>query len=164
MGTSSRVALLRLLEPMVRDAGMDLEDVRVSPAGRRRLLRVVVDKDGGVTLEDIAALSTTISARLDDTDVMGGAAYVLEVTSPGVDRSLTEPRHWRRAHGRLVTVELADGGRADGRVGEVDDAGVLLHGDDGERRLQFADVAHARVEVEFRGAERDGERSGAGEE
>src|SRR5262250_1987602 len=101
----------RLLEPVITAAGMDLESVRVSPAGRRRLLRLVVDADGGVGLDEIAEVSREVSARLDASGAMGDIPYTLEVSSPGVDRPLTEPRHWRRARGRLVSVSLtvADG-------------------------------------------------------
>jgi len=99
--------LERLLEPIVRAAGMDLESVRVGSAGRRRLLRVIVDADGGVSLDGIALVSREVSARLDATGAMGEAPYTLEVSSPGVDRPLTLPRHWRRAVGRLVRVPPA---------------------------------------------------------
>ena len=99
--------LERLLAPIVRAAGMDLESVRVGSAGRRRLLRVIVDADGGVSLDGIALVSREVSARLDATGAMGEAPYTLEVSSPGVDRPLTLPRHWRRAVGRLVRVPPA---------------------------------------------------------
>jgi ribosome maturation factor RimP len=99
-----------LLAPVVRAAGLDLESVRVGTAGRRRLLRVIVDADSGVSLDDIALVSREVSARLDGTGAMGDAPYTLEVSSPGVDRPLTEPRHWRRAAGRLVRVPLAGPG------------------------------------------------------
>ena len=85
-----------LLAPVMGAAGLDLESVRIGTAGRRRLLRVVVDADGGVSLDDIALVSREVSARLDDTGAMGNAPYTLEVSSPGVDRPLTQPRHWRR--------------------------------------------------------------------
>jgi ribosome maturation factor RimP len=87
---------------------MDLESVRVTAAGRRRLLRVVVDSDRGVSLDDAAAVSRELSAALDALAVMGDHAYTLEVSSPGVDRPLTDPRHWRRAVGRLVQVTVTD--------------------------------------------------------
>jgi ribosome maturation factor RimP len=102
--------LERLLEPVVRAAGLDLESVRVGSAGRRRLLRVVVDADGGVDLDNIALVSREASARLDDTGAMGEAPYTLEVSSPGVDRPLTQPRLWRRAVGRLVRVPVSGPG------------------------------------------------------
>jgi ribosome maturation factor RimP len=146
--TSNRDRLRQLLEPVVTAGGGDLEDVVVTPAGRRRLLRVVVDADGGVSLDGIAALSTAISAALDDSDVMPGP-YVLEVTSPGVDRPLTEPRHWRRAASRLVAAVLTAGGEVRGRVVEADEGGVTLDTGGGVRHLAYAEIARARVEVEF---------------
>jgi len=99
--------LLEVLAPVVSATGHDLEDVNVTSAGRRSLVRVVVDADGGVDLDAVAEVSRVVSEALD-ADAPGGPAfagpYVLEVTSPGVDRPLTEPRHWRRAVGRLVQV------------------------------------------------------------
>ncbi|TDB83813.1 ribosome maturation factor RimP [Actinomadura sp. KC216] len=118
--------LTRLLAPAVGEAGFDLEEVDVRPAGRRRLVRVVVDGDHGVGLDDIAAISETASELLDATDVMGTSPYVLEVTSPGVDRPLTEPRHWRRAVGRLVVAPLTEGGQIEGRVVAADDEAVEI--------------------------------------
>ena len=99
-----------VIRPVVAAAGMDLEAVRVSAAGRRRLLRVVVDSDRGVSLDDAAAISRQLSAALDTVAVMGDFPYTLEVSSPGVDRPLTDPRHWRRAVGRLVQVTVTDAG------------------------------------------------------
>ena len=99
--------------PVVAERGLDLEDVQVTPAGKRRLLRVVVDQDGGVGLDSVATVSTAVAAALDDSDVMGGSPYVLEVTSPGVDRPLTQPRHWRRARSRLVEATVAEDGSRD---------------------------------------------------
>ncbi|TDD38520.1 ribosome maturation factor RimP [Actinomadura sp. KC06] len=118
--------LTRLLAPAVGEAGFDLEEVDVRPAGRRRLVRVVVDGDNGVGLDDIAAISETASELLDAADVMGTSPYVLEVTSPGVDRPLTEPRHWRRAVGRLVVAPLTEGGQVEGRVVAADDEAVEI--------------------------------------
>jgi len=148
--------LERLLEPIVRAAGMDLESVRVGSAGRRRLLRVVVDGDGGVSLDDIALVSREVSARLDATGAMGEAPYTLEVSSPGVDRPLTQPRHWRRAVGRLVRVPLAgrddDGpaaGPIEGRVIAAGDRGIILEADGDQRELGYADLGPGRVQVEF---------------
>jgi ribosome maturation factor RimP len=146
---SDRDELLRALEPVVSQGGFDLEDVVVTPAGKRRLLRVIVDRDGGVDLDDIAEVSTTVSATLDRSSVMGGAPYVLEVTSPGVDRPLTERRHWRRAQDRLVKVGIAGVGDRTGRVVAVDDGGVVLDVDGSEIRAPWADLGPGRVQVEF---------------
>ncbi|MFI6389437.1 ribosome maturation factor RimP [Nonomuraea sp. NPDC050547] len=147
---SSRDHLMKLLEPVVAAEGLDLEDVTVTTAGKRRLLRVVVDRDGGVSLDDVAEVSQAVSTALDEDDAMGGSAYTLEVSSPGVDRPLTEPRHWRRAAKRLVKAELRDGSVLEGRVLTADDAGVDLSVDGAERRLDYQDLTRGRVQVEFR--------------
>jgi ribosome maturation factor RimP len=105
-GAADAERLATRLEPAVTGLGMDLDGVRVTSAGRRRLLRVTVDADGGVSLDDIEKVSRALSAVLDESAVMGEMPYTLEVSSPGVDRPLTEPRHWRRAAGRLVTVAV----------------------------------------------------------
>ncbi|MDR8415204.1 ribosome maturation factor RimP [Nonomuraea sp. 3-1Str] len=151
MGSDSpRDHLMKLLEPVVGAEGLDLEDVTVTQAGKRRLLRVIVDRDGGVSLDDIADVSQAVSAALDETDAMGPAAYTLEVSSPGVDRPLTEPRHWRRAARRLVKAELRDGTVLEGRVRSADESGVDLDVDGDVRRLDYQDLARGRVQVEFR--------------
>ncbi|RBQ14441.1 ribosome maturation factor RimP [Spongiactinospora rosea] len=147
---ASRDRLVQFLDPVVAGEGLDLEDVTVTPAGKRRVLRVIVDRDGGVSLDDVADVSRAISSALDAGDTMGAAPYVLEVTSPGVDRPLTEPRHWRRAAGRLVAVELREGGTIEGRVRAADDSGVDLDVSGGPRRLDYEDLTRGRVQVEFR--------------
>ncbi|WP_327086576.1 ribosome maturation factor RimP [Nonomuraea sp. NBC_01738] len=147
---SSRDHLMKLLEPVVAAEGLDLEDITVTAAGKRRLLRVIVDRDGGVSLDDVAEVSLAVSTALDEDDAMGAAAYTLEVSSPGVDRPLTEPRHWRRAAKRLVKAELRDGSTVEGRVLSADDEGVDLDVEGAERRLGYQDLARGRVQVEFR--------------
>jgi ribosome maturation factor RimP len=151
------------IAPLLDAAGYDLEELVVTPAGRRSVVRVVVDRDQGVTLDDIADVSRAVSDALDaHDDGMGRAPYVLEVTSPGVDRPLTEPRHWRRNVGRLVAVAVGpDGGeQVTGRIAAVDDAGVTLavetKGKPGARRrppqareVPWSELGAGRVQVEF---------------
>jgi ribosome maturation factor RimP len=155
MSTTQSERLRGLLEPLVVKAGLDLEEVRVTAAGKRRQLLVVVDSDEGVQLDTVAELSREISQTLDDADAMGGAAYVLEVTSPGVDRPLTEPRHFRRNTGRLVKARLTSGSELTARIIAVDDDGLDLEipGVKGRgpkpARLAFAEIAKAMVEIEF---------------
>jgi ribosome maturation factor RimP len=146
--------LASLIEPAVTAAGMDLEAVRMTVAGRRRLLRVVVDSDHGVSLDDAADVSREISAVLDAGNVLGDVPYTLEVSSPGVDRPLTEPRHWRRARGRLVRVKVTGEGAVEGRVLAADADGVTLglaagKSADVERRFPYADMGAGSVQVEF---------------
>ncbi len=142
-------SLEQVLRPAAAKVGLDLESVTVSMAGRRGILRVVVDKDGGVTLDEVAEATRVLSHALDGTDVMGERAYTLEVTSPGLDRPLTAPRHWRRNVDRLVRVTDADGRSVDGRILDVDDERVRLDVDGSVRSVRYADVAKARVQVEF---------------
>ncbi|MEU1389077.1 MULTISPECIES: ribosome maturation factor RimP [unclassified Nonomuraea] len=147
---SSRDHLMKLLEPVVGAEGLDLEDITVTQAGKRRLLRVIVDRDGGVSLDDIADVSQAVSTALDEDDVMGQAAYTLEVSSPGVDRPLTEPRHWRRAAKRLVKAEMRDGTVVEGRVLAADESGVDLDVAGSASRIDYQDLTRGRVQVEFR--------------
>jgi ribosome maturation factor RimP len=130
--------------------GLDLEAVDLTSAGKRRVLRVAIDKDGGVTMDDIADATREVSRVLDETDLMGQQAYTLEVSSPGVDRPLTLPRHWRRNTGRLVKVKLRDGEPTIGRIRGTDDAGAVLDVDGTERRLEYAEVQKAKIQIEFK--------------
>jgi ribosome maturation factor RimP len=145
-----RSRIVALIEPVVTTAGYYLEDVAVNQAGRRTVVRVVVDADGGITLDDVAAVSRQVSAALDQADgaAFGAAPYTLEVTSPGVDRPLTEPRHWRRNVGRLVTVRVSGRG-VTVRIVEVDDEGVRLADEKGIQSVAYAELGSGRVQVEF---------------
>ena len=145
----TRERLVEELTPPLLASGFDLEAVEVTPAGRRRLLRVAVDKDGGVTMDEIAEVTKQVSALLDSSDAMGEQPYTLEVTSPGVDRPLTLPRHWRRNAGRLVKATLTDGHDVTGRILEAGETEAVLETDEGRRTVPFGDVAKARIQVEF---------------
>lgn len=150
---ASRARLVQLLTPVVEATGHDLEDLSVSPAGRRKVVRVVVDSDAGVTLDDIAEVSRAVSDALDEAEQRDPAllsgAYTLEVTSPGVDRPLTQPRHWRRNAGRLVAAKLGDGSAVTGRVVSSDDVQVVLDVDGAQRTVLLGEIATATVQVEF---------------
>ncbi|HZY28959.1 MAG TPA: ribosome maturation factor RimP [Jiangellaceae bacterium] len=150
MGFPSRDLLREIVEPLAAAHGVDLEDVEVTPAGRRRRVSVVVDADGGVDLDRCAEVSRAVSAALDESDVMGETPYTLEVSSPGVSRPLTMPRHWRRNVGRLVRLGLRDSGDLVGRIETADDTGVVLEIDGTARRLAYDAIGAARIQVEFR--------------
>lgn len=155
MSTTQSERLRELLEPLVSSQGLDLEEIEVTPAGRKRVLSVVVDSETGADLDQIADVSRALSAKLDETDVMGEGEYTLEVGTPGAERLLTQHRHYVRATGRLVKFQLTEGGELVARILKVDDEGVDLEvpGVKGrrptERRLAFQDVTKARVQVEF---------------
>lgn len=156
MSTTQSERLRELLEPLVSSKELDLEEIEVASVGRKRVLRVVVDSDDGVDLDQIAEISRELSEKLDESDAMGDGEYTLEVGSPGAERPLTEHRHYLRAVGRLVKFQLTEGGdELIARILEVDDEGVDLEvpGVKGRkptaRRLAFDEIAKARVEVEF---------------
>jgi ribosome maturation factor RimP len=156
----AREHLLDLLGPLVTEAGYDLEDVTVTAAGRRSLVRVTVDADGGIDLDAVAEVSRIVSDALDaDAEDPGSpralaGTFVLEVSSPGVDRPLTEPRHWRRSVGRLVTSQKG-ASTLTGRVVAVDDDGVTFDVDGATREVPWTDVGRGKVQVEFNRVEED---------
>lgn len=156
-GTRAQAArLAEVITPVTRAAGYDLEKVTVSRLGRRHLVRVVIDSDAGVDLDAIAEVSRAVSAALDAAeqggDVVIAGEYVLEVSSPGVERPLTQPRHWRRNIGRLVTVPVTRDGvtqRWTGRVVAADDDGVVLDVEGSATQIAYASLGAGRVQVEL---------------
>jgi len=137
------------LDDPLRALGLDIEAVDITPAGKRRILRVAVDKDGGVTLDEVAEATREVNRVLDDSDVMGEQPYTLEVTSRGVDRPLTLERHWRRNASRLVKVTLTDGESLSGRILEAAAESATLEVSGERRVVAYADVKKALVQVEF---------------
>ena len=137
------------LDDPLRALGLDVEAVEITPAGKRRILRIAVDKDGGVTLDEVAEATREVNRVLDASDVMGEQPYTLEVTTRGVDRPLTLPRHWRRNAGRLVKVTFADGASVTGRIVGSSDDGVTLEVSGARREVAYATVKKALVQVEF---------------
>jgi ribosome maturation factor RimP len=142
-----------VLTPILAQFGLELEAVEIIAAGKRRLLRVVVDGEGpqgaGPLLDDIAAASKAASEALDIADVTGAAPYTLEVTSRGVSRPLELPRHWRRNTGRLVAVRLCEGDTITGRIVSSSEDVVRLDVDGETREIRFVDIERALVQVEL---------------
>ncbi len=129
--------------------GLDLEAVEYTPAGKRSVLRIAVDKDGGITLDDVADATRAISEVLDASPVLGERPYTLEVTSRGVDRPLTLARHWRRNIGRLVKISLLEGEDLTGRIATVGEAEAAVEADGATVPVVFANVAKALIQIEF---------------
>ena len=142
-----------LLTPVLEPLALDLEAVDLVPAGKRKLLRVVVDGDGangrGPTLDDIAEATKAISEVLDEADVTGTSPYTLEVSSRGVGRALELPRHWRRNVGRLVAVTTTEGAKLTGRIVSATESSARLEVDGTVRDVGFAEVSKAQVQVEL---------------
>lgn len=148
----NRVRVREVMEPVVTAAGYDVEGLSLSRAGRRHLVRLTVDRDGGVNLDAVAEVSRLVSAALDAAEAGGEVLFVgeyeLQVSSPGVDRPLTLPRHWRRNVGRLVQVRAGDR-QLTGRVMKADDHGVVLSVDGTDHELPYAGLGPGKVQLEF---------------
>lgn len=151
-GLPSPQQVIELLDRDFARSGYEIEDVLVNAGSRPPQITVVVDGDVPLDLDAIAELSRTASELLDAVDSTA-ETYVLEVTSPGVDRPLTAEKHFRRARGRKVDVELADGGAVTGRLGALRDGTLDLVVKDGGgwtvRQVRIADIRKAIVQVEF---------------
>ncbi len=161
-------AVQTLLTSVVGGSGLVVEDVAITPAGKRRLVRVLVDRDAPVddtelpdsqspieplSLDEVAEATRLVSDALDESDAMGEAPYVLEVSSPGTDRPLALPRHFRRNVGRLVAITTADGATVDGRIVAAGTDDVRIETGDGSVTVAYADCTRARVELEFNRAQ-----------
>jgi ribosome maturation factor RimP len=167
--TGVEQALTELLEPVLAGQGLVLEELRLSPAGKRRILKVLVDRDvfaqdhgvadspvEGLSLDEVAEASRIVSTHLDEladtADPLGGTPYTLEVSSPGVERPLTLPRHFRRNVGRLVELRTADGSSLRCRITSVTQESVTVETSQGARPVLWRDVLGGSVQVEFRRA------------
>jgi ribosome maturation factor RimP len=154
-----------VLTPILAQFDLELEAVEVIPAGKRSLLRVVVDGDGatgtGPLLDDLAEASKALSAALDSSDAVGSNAYTLEVSTRGIGRPLERPAHWRRNRGRLVNVTTSDGANVTGRILGSDEQTAQLDVDGRPQSVALADVTNALVQVELN---RRVEEDPAGEE
>ena len=148
----------RALIDALTTSGVDLEDLQITTAGRREVVRVVVDRDGGIDLDLIADISRQVAELLDNPpladEIVG--TYVLEVSSPGTDRPLTEEKHWRRAERRLVEATLADDSVVTGRIVRTDAGVVEIEQADGElRAVPLSSLRRGLVQLEFSRAASD---------
>ena len=138
--------LTELLTPAVRDAGFVLEEVKVTPAGKRRIIAVIVDGlERNPSLDEVTVVSRRVSEILDNYSQLGEMPFTLEVTTPGVDRPLTQPRHWRKNIGRLVKITPLEGETFTSRIVATSDTGATL--ESGE--VEFSKIKRAQVEIEF---------------
>ncbi|OZC45042.1 ribosome assembly cofactor RimP [Rhodococcus sp. RS1C4] len=152
MPVPSKERVVELLSDLIDAHGFDLEDVTVVAAGKHSAVRIMVDREQGIDLDTLPSLSREISDVFDGVSDFGEAPYTLEVTTPGIDRPLTLERHWRRARGRAVRIELPDE-KFDARIGALDTGVVTVvtktKGVLSTRRVALTDVVKAVVQVEF---------------
>ena len=139
-------SLQELLDEVVTSHGMDLDAVELTNG---RILRVVLDAEGGLTLDDIAEVTRAVSSALDAADPLGDDPYTLEVGSRGTSRPLTLPRHWSRNVGRLVKITPLEGPTFVGRLVSSDDAGAVVRTETGSRDVAYSDVKKAKIEPEL---------------
>lgn len=157
MAASVEIIRRALIEALT-SVGVDLEDLQITSAGRREVVRVVVDRDGGIDLDLIADISRLIAELLDVPPLADEfvGTYVLEVSSPGTDRPLTEAKHWRRAEHRLVEATLMDDSVVTGRIIRTDADVVEIEQADGElRAVPLSSLRRGVVQLEFSRAASD---------
>jgi ribosome maturation factor RimP len=153
MGTSERIA--GLVEPILHDRGHELYDVELTGA----TVRVLVDREGGVALDDLEHLSREISAALDEDDPLPDR-FFLEVSSPGLERPLRRPVHFQRAVGdkvKVKTLPSVEGDRrVDGTLVAADADGITVETEAGPRTLGYDDIERARTVFEWGGSPKPG--------
>lgn len=138
--------LTELLSPAIKSAGFVLEEVKVTPAGKRRIVAVIIDGEArNPSLDEVTVVSRKVSDILENYSQLGDLPFTLEVTTPGVDRPLTLPRHWRKNVGRLVKITPHEGEPFISRITSANDESVVLEA----REIRFSDVKRAVIEIEF---------------
>ena len=134
------------ITPALSDLGFYLEDITITSAGRRSMLTVIVDGDTHLSLDQVTVATKAISEIVENIQSLGQAPFTLEVTSPGLDRPLTKPRHWRKNIDRLVKIVLSDGKEIKGRVKDATEISATVD----EQAVKFSDIKRATLEIEFK--------------
>jgi ribosome maturation factor RimP len=134
------------ITPALSDLGFYLEDITITSAGRRSMLTVIVDGDTHLSLDQVTVATKAISEIVENIQSLGQAPFTLEVTSPGLDRPLTKPRHWRKNINRLVKIVLLDGKEIKGRVKDATEISATVD----EQVVKFSDIKRATLEIEFK--------------
>ena len=142
--------IFELVAPLVEKAGLVLEDVQVQTPGKNRFVTIMVDSETGLNLDQVTDISRLVGEAMDLAPFMGETPYTLEVTTPGVDRPLTAPRHFRKNVDRLVKITKNDGTQVKGRISSADENSVTLY----NASINFTDIKRAIIEIEFNRKER----------
>ena len=142
--------IFELVAPLVEKAGLVLEDVQVQTPGKNRFVTIMVDSETGLNLDQVTDISRLVGETMDKAPFMGDTPYTLEVTTPGVDRPLTAPRHFKKNVDRLVKITKNDGTQVKGRISSADENSVTLDNDS----VDYSDIKRAIIEIEFNRKER----------
>ena len=138
-------AVTEAIKPIIEASGIYLEEVTLT-GGSPTTLTVIVDSDTHLNLDQVTVVTKEISEILENLPELGETPFTLEVSSPGIDRPLTLPRHWRKNQGRLATIVLHNGNLVKGRIGDLSDSDIAID----EDVIPLADIAKAHVEIEFK--------------
>jgi ribosome maturation factor RimP len=134
------------IRPIIEATGNYLEELTITSAGKVKILTVIVDSDAHLNLDQVTAVTKEISLVIEELPALGDTAFTLEVTSPGLDRPLTKPRHWRKNPDRLVKITMTSGQVIEGRIGAATETSVLVD----ENTVSFEDIKRAVLEIEFK--------------
>lgn len=143
---SNKEQVLAVITPAIESLGFYIEDITISSAGKRSMLTVIVDGDTHLSLDQVTVATKAISEIVENLPTLGNNPFTLEVTSPGLDRPLTKPRHWRKNKDRLIKIILNDGEEINGRIKESTENSVSVD----EQVINFADIKRATLEIEFK--------------
>jgi ribosome maturation factor RimP len=143
---SSKEQVAAVITPAIQALGFYVEDISITSAGRRSMLTVIVDGDTHLSLDQVTVATKAISEIVENLPTLGNNPFTLEVTSPGLDRPLTKPRHWRKNKDRLIKIVLNDGKEITGRIKDSTDDQVIVD----EQKVAFVDIKRATLEIEFK--------------
>jgi ribosome maturation factor RimP len=143
---SNKEQVLAVITPAIESLGFYIEDITITSAGKRSMLTVIVDGDTHLSLDQVTVATKAISEIVENLPTLGNNPFTLEVTSPGLDRPLTKPRHWRKNQDRLIKVVLTDGKEIMGRIKDSTESSVNVD----DQTINFADIKRATLEVEFK--------------
>ncbi len=143
---SSKEQVAAAITPIIESLGFYLEDIAITSAGKRSMLTVIVDGDTHLSLDQVTVATKAISEIVENLPTLGNNPFTLEVTSPGLDRPLTKPRHWQKNKDRLIKIILNDGKEIKGRIKDSTQTAVTVD----EQVINFADMKRATLEIEFK--------------
>ena len=143
---SNKEQVLAVITPAIESLGFYIEDITITSAGKRSMLTVIVDGDTHLSLDQVTVATKAISEIVENLPTLGNNPFTLEVTSPGLDRPLTKPRHWRKNQDRLIKIVLTDGKEINGRIKDSTESSVTVD----EKVINFVDIKRATLEVEFK--------------
>jgi ribosome maturation factor RimP len=143
---SNKEQVLAVITPAIESLGFYIEDITITSAGKRSMLTVIVDGDTHLSLDQVTVATKAISEIVENLPTLGNNPFTLEVTSPGLDRPLTKPRHWRKNQDRLIKIILNDGKEVTGRIKDSTESSVTVD----EQVISFADIKRATLEIEFK--------------